>query len=156
MPHEQLTRFRLRSFLCLALFIVVVIPGCGSDELDSPTAKKLKALSSFYMDYVVAHNGQGPTNEAEFKKYIRSLPDQVISPSGIQRSEIDTIFVSERDQQPIEVVYGRKVTTISGKSGAVVAHEKSGKGGKRLVALTNTKIELVDESEFQGLLATQP
>lgn len=156
MPHEQLTRFRLRSFICLALFIVIVIPGCGSDELDSPTAKKLKTLSNFYLDYAVSHNGQGPSNEADFKKYIRGVPEQVFSTSGIQRSEIDSLFTSERDQEPIAVVYGMKITSISGKSGAVVAHEKTGKGGKRLVVLTNTKVELVDESGFQGLSAVQP
>lgn len=156
MPQIHSARFRSRSVLGLALLAVVLIPGCGSDELESPTAKKLKALSGLYLDYAVSHNGQGPTDEVGFKKYIRSVPDQVLGPAGIQRSEIDALFVSERDQEPVVVVYGLKITGISGKSGAVVAHEKTGKGGKRLVALSNTNIELVDESGLQGLLAAKP
>jgi hypothetical protein len=155
MPHEQLTRFRLRSLLCLAL-LIVVIPGCGSDELDSPTATKLRTISNLYLNYAIGKNGQGPESEEVFKKYLRGLSDDILGPAGVNRKELDSLFVSERDGEPFVIVYGQKITKISGNSGSVIAHEKTGKGGRRLVSLSNTKVEHVDEAGLQNLLSKQP
>ena len=141
---------RLRPAVGLAVLALVMAPGCGSDELESPTAVKLKAVSNFYLDYAVAKQGQGPANEQDLKKHIRSMPDQLLAPSGIDRNAIDSLFVSERDQEPFVVLYGLKIAGISGNSGSVVAHEKTGKGGKRLVVLANAKVDHVDEARLKG------
>jgi hypothetical protein len=145
---------RSRPLTGLVVLALIAAPGCGSNELESPTAAKLKALSGFYLDYAVAKKGQGPANEADLKKHIRSMPDQLM-PSGVDRNAIDTLFVSERDGEPFVVLYGVTITGVSGTSGAVVAHEKTGKGGKRLVVLSNTKVEHVDEARLQALLASK-
>jgi hypothetical protein len=149
------TSARFRTATWLTLLALLAAPGCGS-ELESPTATKLKALSNFYLDYAVARQGQGPATEQDLKKYIRAIPDHIFSTSGLERSEIDSLFNSERDGEPFVVVYGLKISGISGKSGPVVAHEKTGKGGKRLVVLANTKLELADEARLQELLTAKP
>jgi hypothetical protein len=151
--------FRSRSVQSLALFTLFslfALPGCGSDELESPTAAKLRTISNLYLTYAIGKNGQGPESEEGFKKYLRGLTDDILVPAGVDRKEIDSLFISERDGQPFVVLYGLKITGISGKSGSVLAHEKTGKNGKRLVALSNTKVEHVDESGFQDLLSVKP
>ena len=73
----------------LVLAALVSLPGCGSDELDSPTAVKLKALSNFYLEYAVAQHGRGPANEDALKKHIRSQPDFILKTNGIEPSAIE-------------------------------------------------------------------
>ena len=146
---------RVRTRVSAVLLAVVALPGCGSNELDSPTAKKLRALGNFYLEHAVAKSGKGPANEQEFKKHISSTPDHVLSVSGIDRGAIDSLFSSERDQEPFVVVYGLTITKVGGDSAPVVAHEKSGKNGKRLVGFANGKAELVDESRLNALLAAK-
>ena len=89
------TRVRVRPVAWLPALALLATPGCGSDELESPTALKLRALSGFYLDYAVARQGQGPATEQDLKKHIRSMPDQLLGPSGVDRNAIDSLFVSD-------------------------------------------------------------
>jgi hypothetical protein len=146
---------RLSVALSVVLVVVVALPGCGSNELESPTAKKLRALGNFYLEYAVAKNGKGPENEQELKKHIRATPDHVLSVNEIDRASIDSLFSSERDREPFVVVYGQTIKQVGGNSAPVVAHEKSGANGKRLVGFANGKVELVDESRLNELLAAK-
>jgi hypothetical protein len=148
-------RPHVRWPLLVVLVAVVALPGCGSNELDSPTAKKLRALGNFYLEHAVAKSGKGPVNEQEFKKHIRATPDHVLSVSGIDRASIDSLFNSERDQEPFVVVYGLTITKVGGDAAPLVAHDKTGANGKRLVGFANGKVELVDESRLNELLAAK-
>ena len=138
-----------RSWLVLP--VAVALFGCGGDERNSPTALKLKALANFYLGYAVAQRGQGPANEQAFKKHIRSVPDFQLKANGLDPAQLDATFVSERDQEPFVVAYGCAVGRISGDSKQVIAHEKTGKNGKRLVVFVSTKVDLVDEARLKEL-----
>jgi hypothetical protein len=138
------------SWWCLLLFLA----GCGgADELNSPTAVKLKGLGVLYLDFAANRSGAGPADEKEFKRHIRGLPDHVLSGNGLNPKDMDGAFVSARDQQPFVVRYGTPVTEISGKSAPLIAHEKTGKDGKRLVGFANGKAEHVTEERLKELLA---
>jgi len=138
--------------LVLAL---VAVTGCGgSDEVNSPTAVKLRGLANLYLDCAVPKNGRGPANEQELKKHLRGLPDFILESNSVDPAAIDALFVSERDQQPFVVRYGLAITAISATSAPLVAHEKTGKNGRRLVVFANTKVELVDEARLQELAAS--
>ncbi|MCI0459516.1 MAG: hypothetical protein L0Z62_21410 [Gemmataceae bacterium] len=139
--------------ICLGLLVLSAVPGCSSDELNSPTAARLRGLAALYLDCVVAKNGKGPASEQEFKKHLHTLPDHVLNSHGLDLKDIDSAFVSPRDQEPFVIRYGITITRISGTSAPLVAHEKSARGGKRLVALANGKVEHVDEARLQELLA---
>jgi hypothetical protein len=141
------------SVAWLGLLALGAIPGCGSDELNSPTAVRLRGLAALYMDCAVSKNGKGPASEQEFKKHLRSLPDHVLSANGCDPKGIDAVFVSPRDQEPFVVQYGITITRISATSAPLVAYEKSARNGKRLVAFANGKAEHVDEARLQELLA---
>jgi hypothetical protein len=140
----------------LGLLALGAVPGCGSDELNSPTAVRLRGLASLYMDYAASRTGKGPATEGEFKKHLRTLPDHVLNANGCDPNKIDEVFVSPRDQEPFVVRYGIKITRISGTEAPLVAHEKSARNGKLLVAFANGKVEHVDEARLQELKAANP
>src|SRR5262249_19749872 len=84
------------SRLPIGLFLVLLlgVSGCGSDDaLKSPTAVRLKGLGNFYLEHAAGKGGgKGPTNEQEFKKHLRSLPDFGLSSNGLDPKDIDSIF----------------------------------------------------------------
>jgi hypothetical protein len=49
------------------------------------------------------------------------------------------------------VIYSEGIGKISGDSKHVIAHEKTGKNGKRLVVFASTKVDHVDEAELDQL-----
>jgi hypothetical protein len=147
------TRWRrgpMRAF-GVGLVVLVAASGCGSNELESPTAMKMKALANFYLEYAVAQKGKGPANEAALKKHIRSVPDFILKTNGVDPSGVDALFTSERDQEPFVVAYAGAISRISGDSTQVIAHEKTGKNGKRLVVYASAKVDLVDEARLKEL-----
>ena len=105
-----------------------------------------------YLDYAAAKGG-GPPNEEEIKKHLRRVEKFVLQGNGVDPNAIDATFVSERDKEPFVVLYGVGISQISGTSAPVVAYEKTGVGGKRLVAFANTKLDHVDEAKLQELIA---
>src|SRR5262249_15901812 len=138
------------------LLVTIAAAGCGSDELNSSTAAKLKALATLYLDYAVAKRGQGPRSEQVLKNHMRSLPDFVLQMNGGGPEGIDAVFVSHRDQEPFAVLYGVTISGLSGTSAPLLAYEKTGKKGKRLVVFANTKVAHVDESQLPGLMSSKP
>ncbi len=139
----------------LLLLVLGAAPGCGSNELESPTANKLRGLAKLYLDCAVSKGGRGPASEQEFHKHLRRLEGFVLRMNGVDPAGLETAFISERDGDPFVVLYGVSITQISGTSAPLVAHEKTGKNGKRLVAFANAKVEAADEARFQQLTAAR-
>jgi hypothetical protein len=146
---------RLLPLTCVSLLTLPALSGCGSDELESPTAAQLKAIGKLYLEFAVNNKGNGPANEQEFKRHLRTLPDHVLNSYGLASKALDAPFVSERDQEPLVIRYGIKIPFVSIQAGPLVAHEKTGKNGRRLVAFTTGKAEHVDEARFQELLSAK-
>ena len=117
--------------------------------------KNLKALAVFYGQFTGQHRGQAPANEAEFKKYVQSLPAAQIQAFGLDPNSIDKVFVSPRDNEPYGVVYRSKSST-PGQAATMVIWEQKGSGGKHYVADALGKVEEIDEATFQQRLATVP
>jgi hypothetical protein len=133
------------------IVLLALAGGCGSDSaLSSPTAQRMSGLANAYLDHIVGANGP-PANEAAFKKHMLGLRPSVQYDFKIDPNNIDASFVSERDKEPLVVMYGQAPGKISGDSKKVIAHEKTGKNGKRLVVFASTKVDLVDEAELQQL-----
>ena len=145
------TRTRGRTRLGLALLLLSTVPGCGTNELESPTALRLKGLAALYLDYAVGKNGKGPADEQVFQKHLRSLPGFVLEMNKLDPNALDKSFMSARDDSAFVVQYGVTITQISGTSAPLIAHEKTGKNGKRLAVFANAKVELVNEARLQEL-----
>jgi hypothetical protein len=132
------------------LLLAFTACGCSDDALTSPTALKMKGLANAYLDHFVGV-GDAPADEQALKKHMRGLRPSVQYDCNIDPDNIDASFVSQRDNEPLVVIYGQGVGSISGDSKQVIAHEKSGKNGKRLVVFVSTKVDHVNEAELERL-----
>jgi len=73
----------------------------------------------------------------------------------IDPNNIDASFKSDRDNEPLVVIYNKWIGKISGDSKHVIAHEKTGKNGKKLVVFASTKVDIVNEAELEQLKAAK-
>jgi hypothetical protein len=143
--------------LTLLALLAVSASGCGSDALSSPTAKNLRNLANLYLTYADSKgHGQGPSREEDFKAYVHGLPEFLLRNSGVDPKAVDALFVSERDRQPVVIVYGVSVKGITPTMAPLVAYEQSGKRGKRLAVYANTKVEEVDDARLRQLTSASP
>jgi hypothetical protein len=132
------------------LLLAFAACGCSDDALTSPTALKMKGLANAYLDHFVGV-GDAPADEQALKKHMRGLRASVQYDYKIDPNNIDASFISERDNEPLVVMYGQGIGKISGDSKHVIAHEKTGKNGKRLVVFASTKVDHVNEAELERL-----
>jgi hypothetical protein len=131
-------------------FCWLVAAGCDqSAELSSPTAERLRTLTYAYLDYAVA-KGAGPANEQQLRAHLRNVPAFVLEAGGVSPEAGPSAFVSERDRQPFVFHYGLGVSC--GPEADVIACEQRGKGGVRLVAYTNGKVDCVDDVAAKELM----
>lgn len=68
---------------------------------------------------------------------------------GVDVDQIDAIFMSERDGQPLIVKY--EIESGLGASIPVV-FEQQGQEGKRRIGLTNGAVQEAEETEYKKLL----
>ncbi len=125
---------------CLGLVAV----GCRGSQTQSSDVEQshIKVLAISYGLFTGRHRGQPPANEKAFREYVESRnSDRVKNIGGI-----DQMFISERDQKPYVVFYGKDVQ----KNNGVVAYEQEGSGGKRFVADDLGVIEELDEEQFRA------
>ena len=123
-----------------ALFV-----GC-SDVSEKTVNKELSHVRIVTMLYAKALSqlGHPPKDEQEFKQAISSSN---ISLQSLKVDSIDQVFVSDRDGQPLVVVYGPP------KSGSdVIVYEQTGVDGKRLVGHKIGMVDEVDEARFKELV----
>ena len=139
-----------RSIIAWFALFALSLAGCSDDALKSPTALKLTGLANAYLDHVVGANGS-PADEKAFKKHLHGLRPSVQYDYHINPDNLDDFFISERDKEPLVVIYGKGVGKISGNSKHVIAHEKTGKNGKKLVVFTSTKVDVVSDAELEQL-----
>lgn len=116
---------------------------------------ELRGIAVLYGQYQSAHQGKTPPSEAEFKKFIKGLPKERLAGFGVLADNVEQIFTSPRDNQPIQVRYNLPRKAPGDGKGDIVAFEKVGSGGRRLVAFSTTQVEDLDEAKFKELLPGQ-
>ena len=109
----------------------------------------IKRLSNLYFTYQTKNNFKGPKNEEEFKKFLKSYNPKKLSRIGIDPTQIDGLFSSERDGQPFKIRYSVPGSP-KGSSSAVV-FEAEGVDGKRRVGFLNMTQREVEEAEYENL-----
>ena len=94
-----------------------------------------------------AHQGNPPKDEAAFKDYIRQHGAHRLK--GADMNELDALFVSTRDNQPLVFIYG--INADPRRQSAVIGYEQSAVDGKRTVGYRHGTVELVDDARFTEL-----
>jgi len=89
-----------------------------------------------------------PADEADFKKILAEAGDSILRRAGVRT--VDELLVSPRDSQPFVIAYGKQAPALLDKG--IVAHERTGVAGRRLVAYSLGYVSEVDEATFGSLL----
>ena len=128
--------------------VVVGLSGCGdaTQVARQQETSHLRALVSLYT-FAARTERRPPASEAEFRKFVASNGGPMLE--KLQIAGIDELLISERDGQPLVVIYGKRPQGVSPE---VVAYEQIGVDGKRQVGLTLGSIEEVDEQRFRQLV----
>jgi hypothetical protein len=145
---------KFRIFSMLILGCVISLAGCRGgntpdDLIRSANKSNLQRLANLYVMYQVQHKFQGPPSEAEFRAFLEKADAPALAKMGVQISELDDLFICERDGEPFKIKYG----VPSGPRGSTepVVFEAIGKGGYKMVGFLNMVQREVGESEYQQL-----
>jgi len=157
---------------------LAVVTGCGPGATPrDPTAgeQSIMKLGRAYMAFASsAKDGLGPASAEELKKWLLEN-DKKLTDLGLTRGDVDGLFTSPRDNQPYQVqpkrhpapnmsAAGGPPAAKVGRGGpaakaagyglpGILVNEQTGVDGKRLVFLSGTRIQEVDEAEFNKLLS---
>jgi hypothetical protein len=139
----------------LAALVLAGLTGCGKDSISREVAamntSNIQRLANVYSAFQNYKGGRGPKDEAELKTFIREFDPSKLEMMGISASNVDVLFTSDRDGKPFRIRY--KVGGGRGSVSAVI-FEQEGKDGTKQVAYTgNSKVEDVDATTYQRLLA---
>lgn len=144
---------RTRAAGLIGLALLVGLVGCSDQtakDVAAMNGSNIQRLSNIYSAYQNYKGGQGPKDEADFKNFIKDFDKTKLEMMGIDPNNLGAVFTSERDGKPFKVRY-----RVGGGRGSVdaVVFEQEGKDGKKQVGFTGGKVEEVDNTTYQQLLA---
>jgi hypothetical protein len=133
------------SLAVAAIVAAAATIGCGGDA-QKAAQKETSHIRLLTNLYAASERdlGRSPANEQEFKTAIGKMD---VSLEAMKLGSIDEVFVSERDGQPLVIVYGPSPN-------GVVAYEQTGVDGKRQVGFKLGNVEEADETRFKELVPT--
>lgn len=136
--------------LALRLSIILFALICGgchrTDELNSSTAKRLRILAAIYGDYAAA-TGKGPLDTSQLLAHAINL-EPFVTEALTLGDEIIGNFHSDRDGEPFVIRFGVPASELSGGSRTIIAYERFGSDGRRLVTNLNGVVECLDDHIF--------
>lgn len=141
------------AWRCLVWGVVAVavsgaLVGCGGEGArERPEGEApLKQFAVLYGHYLASHRGKPPRDAAQLKAFAKTVD---VKKFGVE--DLERAFVSPRDGQPY-VVVAQTAGVPDPSRPAVIAHEQTGKGGRRFVAFSTTAVEEVDDTRFAELV----
>jgi hypothetical protein len=130
-----------------AKFILVAIAAGGCSRSSTPPAPyfhKAQLMAGFYGHYLVEHNTKAPPDEAAFRKYLETKPDDLLQAN----LTVDEMFRSPRNADPIDWVYGKPAPAYAGVR--YFGYEKTSTDGKRMM-FTGYGPQLLEETTFHSI-----
>lgn len=137
--------FSVVRLACLSFAV-----GCGGAPVDAAGRAEavLTEVVRAYAAHVRSNRYQPPATEAEFKAALLKSGDGILKRAGVRN--VDQLLISPRDSQPFVIVYGKDARRLLERG--VVAYERTGVSGHKLVGFDLGYVEDVDEQAFKRLL----
>jgi hypothetical protein len=133
------------GLLFLATLFVVLETGCNLRQSSKKSVPNhVGAVTALY-ELSKSKLGHTPRDEKEFKKAMQTVS---VKPQNFKVDSFEELFISERDGQPLTVVYGPAAV-----NSAFIVSEQTGVNGKRMVGLRTGIVEEIDEGEYKLLTA---
>jgi hypothetical protein len=137
--------------LVVSTVLLSILVGCGSQE-ETQTYDREKSRLRWLLKVRTHALSQGKmlASADDYNRYVQNLDPElrkrVMEGSGV--SNVDDLFISERDGKPYVIFYQRP----AGVTADVFGYEQTGVDGKRYVAFTLGAMEEVDEQRFAELV----
>ncbi|MDA8563839.1 hypothetical protein N9L06_05240 [Mariniblastus sp.] len=144
-------KFQTSVLILIGMF---VISGCGNGVnpkslIANANDSNVKRLATMYSIFQTHHRFRGPKDEAALKQFIGQQDPKRMQVAGMDISDVDGLFISERDNQPFKIRYG--VNTVIRGPAMPVIFEAEGVDGKRQVGFTNGPMQEVDNTDYEKL-----
>jgi len=132
------------AWACIVL--VIAVAGCGTRQVPtSDDELHIQDLANWYAKFRKANKGRYPANEQQLATFIGNSLKQAGSSGNPQE-----ILTSPRDGQKYTVTYGKPTSPAPNTS--IVAFEKEGVDGKKLIAFETKESREIDDAELKSLL----
>ena len=133
---------------------LLVVAGCGGGDKSTKLLQKLndsniKRVSMLYTVFQGQHGMKGPKDENELKDFISSRGSKALARIGVSSDNIQSLFVSERDDEPFKIRYGLK--TNSRQPPVPIVFESVGVEDKFMVAFSGFVCKEVDKATYDQL-----
>ncbi len=152
MVENLMNRIGLTMLLCSS---VLMLAGCGGGSgsgdalLANANKTSIDRICTLYSQFQLTNQRNGPSDEATFRTYISERPAKQLERIGVDPSDIDSIFVSDRDGEKYEIIWA----AVGGERDEPVAivAEKTGVDGMRMIGFHKKPHREVDEAEYKRL-----
>jgi len=135
------------GLLFLATVFVVREAGCNLRQNSKKSAPNhVGAVTALY-ELSKSKLGHTPSDEKEFKKAMQTVS---VKPQNFKVDSFDELLISERDGQPLTVVYGPAAASSN-----FIVSEQTGVNGKRMVGLRTGIVEEMDEAQYKVLTVSK-
>ena len=145
-------RFPPVFLFCLcAVLAGLACAGCSArpDATARGSAQAVLAeVTRAYVNHLRTSKFRPPADEAEFKKILSQAGDQALKGAGVR--SVDELLVSPRDSKPFVIAYGQDARRFLGRG--IVALEREGVSGRRLVGYSLGYVDETDAALFNDLL----
>lgn len=145
--------------LVVGLMVLVGVAGCrrspeAADLLAQANETNIQRLANLYVAFQSRNDWRGPTDEADFKAFLKGWNPTKLANIGVDPNAIEDLFISTRDGMPFKIRYGIPGHIMG--SDAAVIFESTGVDGKRMVGLLNMTTQEVDPAEYERLWSAKP
>ena len=143
----------VKSITLVLLF--VLLTGCDSspdpaDMMAKATDSNLKRVSKMYSIFMKNNGWRGPKNLEQLKTFIDKQNEDQLLMMGIDPSNLDSIFIGEHDDQPLQIRWNLKSSMLAGAI-PIVFEATPSEGEDYQVGFTGNTVRTVDSQEYQQL-----
>lgn len=138
----------------LPCFVIALTFGCGGGGngeylLKDANKTSLDQVCTLYFQFQMENQNKGPADEAAFRDFLGKLSPEKLTRIGVDPSNIDALFVSDRDGEKFEILWGVNASPRD-EQVAIVA-ESVGVDGKKMIGFHKKPHKEVEEAEYKQL-----